>query len=77
MGAHGGSETTLGQFLLDFGFLLGCPEGHFGDRFGACFLKRTFLKLFFSFSDSEKGVKTQPKVIKKGGFLEAVDMAQV
>ncbi len=50
---------------MDLGILLGFLEGHFGDKFGACFVKRTFYTIFYSCcSDSEKGVNME---LPKGG----------
>ena len=77
--AHGGSETILHRFLMDFGPLLGSPGDHFGGHLGARVSKWSVYGRFFLcfFGASKKGVKKLPKVVSKGAFLEAVDMAQV
>ena len=64
---------------MDFGLLLGSPGEHFGGHLGARVSNLERLCRFFSvFLDaSKKGAKQLPKVIKKGAFWEAVDMAQV
>ena len=79
VGAHVGSETIWGRFLTDFGLLLGRPGEHFGGHLGARVSNLEGLCRFFGvfFGASQKGQKKVPKVVQKGAFLEAVDMAQV
>ena len=79
VGAHGGSETISGRLLMDFGLLVGSPGDHFGGHLGARVSNLDRLCRFFGvfFCASKKGPKKLPKVIQKGAFLEAVDMAQV
>ena len=77
--AHGGSETILHRFLMDFGPLLGSPGDHFGGHLGARVSKWSVYVDFsvFFVGASKKEAKKLPTVVKKGAFLEAVDMAQV
>ena len=69
----------LGCFFDDFRLHLGTLGGHFGGHFGARVSNLERLCRFFDvfFGASKKGAKQLPKVIKKGAFWEAVDMAQV
>ena len=62
-----------------FGLPLGSPGEHFGGHLGARISHLTRLCQFVGvfFGASEKGAKKVPKVLQKGAFLEAVDMAQV
>ncbi len=64
---------------MDFGLLLGGPGEHFGGHLGARVSNLERLCRVFSvfFGVSKKGAKKVPKVLQKGAFLEAVDMAQV
>ena len=64
---------------MDFGLLLGSPGDHFGGHLGARVSNLERLCRFFGvfFGASKTGGKKVPKVIPKGAFLEAVDMAQV
>ncbi len=57
----------------------GEPRGSLWGSFGRQSLKMERLCCFFCvcFGASKKGAKQLPKVVKKGAFLEAVDMAQV
>ncbi len=42
-------------FLMDFGLLLGSPEGHFGGNFGAMFANRSdYVDFFVIFFQSRK-----------------------
>ena len=64
---------------MDFGPLLGSPGDHFGGHLGARVSKWSVYVDFFCvfFGASKKGTKKLPTVVKKGAFLEAIDMAQV
>ena len=64
---------------MDFGLLLGSPGDHLGGHLGARVSKwSVYVDFFFVFfGASKQGAKRLPKVIKKGAFWEAVDMAQV
>ena len=65
VGAHGGSETILGSFLMGFGLLLGSPGEHFGGHLGARVSNLELLcQLFDVFLGvSKKGSKKVPKVV--------------
>ena len=78
MGAHGGSETILCRFFVDFGLLLGAPGITLGVIWAPESQNGAFMWIFRYFVGvSKKGTKKLPKVVKKGVFWEAVDMAQV
>ena len=64
---------------MDFDLLLGSPGDHFGGHLGARVSKwGVYVDFFCVFlGASKQGAKQLPKVVKKGAFLEAVDMAQV
>ena len=64
---------------MDLGLLLGSPGEHFGELLGAIVSKWSvyvdFCVAFFG--ASKRGAEKLPKVLRKGAFLEAVDMAEV
>ncbi len=71
VGAHSGSETISGRFLMDFCLLLGSPGDHFGGHLGARVSNLERLCRFFGVfcGASKKETKKLPKVIPKGASL--------